>query len=188
VCSPVNTACTLNTGSPWITGAQLNGAVGYSCNAATAGGAASACTGKLVSTEVGPVVTLYPGPANLWPPNHKMQAVDLSDCVASAVDACTGQPLDADTHGRIVRVTADESCADMQIESATRVQLRRERDGGGNGRVYTIHFEVANDRGGTTSGMCRVGVPHSASSAAPVDDGPRSCVGQGCAPQPACKR
>jgi hypothetical protein len=186
VCSPVNTQCTLNTGAPWIAGASLAGATTYTCNAATPGGSGSVCTGKLVTTEVGPVVQLYPGPTNMWPPNHKMQAFELSDCISSAVDACSGQPIDIDTRARVLRVTSDE-CAAPRIDSPTTVQLPRERDGGGNGRVYTIHFEVANDRGGTTSGTCKIGVPHSASSATPVDDGPRSCVGQGCPVLPACR-
>jgi hypothetical protein len=199
VCSEVSTSCVLNNGSAWIPGAQLNGATGYTCTSSASGSAASSCTGNLVTTDVGPSITLHPGPASLWPPNHKMQTVELSDCVASAVDACTGQPIDIDARGRIVRVTSDEpedgaadgdgqTCGDIQIASPTSVQLRRERDGGSNGRVYTIHFQVLNERGTATNGSCQVVVPHSARSATPIDDGARYCVGEGCPPQAACGR
>jgi len=196
VCSTAATSCALNTGSAWVAGAPLNGAVSYSCQASTPGGTTS-CTGQLRTTDVGPSVSLETGPFNLWPANHKMQTFELSDCVAGAVDACTGQPIDINTNGRIVRVTSDEpqdaegdgdgqTCGDAQITTPTSVQLRRERSGSGNGRVYTIHFEVSNPRGGVTSGTCQVGVPHSADSAAPVAEAPRFCVGAGCPTAETC--
>ena len=186
LCSAVDTRCTLNTGAPWVPGDSLGAATGYTCTAETPGGANASCSGRLVTTDVGPVVQTYPGMANLWPPNHKMQAFELSDCISSAVDACTGQPINIDARARVVRVTSDE-CAKPRIDPAGTVQLPRERDGAGNGRVYTLHFEVAGHGGSTTSGTCKVGVPHSANGAAPVDDGPRSCVGEGCPALPACR-
>jgi hypothetical protein len=126
-----------------------------------------------------------------------MQTFELSDCVSSAVDACTGQPIDVDSNGRIVRVTSDEpqdapesgdgqTCGDIQITSPTSVQLRRERNGNGNGRIYTIYYEVSNGRGAVTTGTCQIGAPHSANSAAPIVDAPQFCVGDGCPAQAAC--
>jgi len=196
VCSAAATTCLLNTGTPWVAGAGLAGAVSYSCEATTPGGTAS-CGGLLRTTDLGPTITPELGPINLWPANHKMQAFELSDCVSSAVDACTGQPIDIDTHGRIVRVTSDEAqdapesgdgqtCGDIQITSPTSVQLRRERNGSGNGRVYTVYYEVSNGRGAVTAGSCQIGTPHSANSASPVADASQYCVGQGCPVQAAC--
>ena len=43
-------------------------------------------------------------------------------------------------------------------------QVRAERAGTakvpGNGRMYHIHFEASDDKGGTCSGVANVGVPH----------------------------
>jgi len=49
--------------------------------------------------------------------------------------------------------------------------LRAERaGGGGNGRVYVVHFTATDPRGATCSGTVRVIVPDSGSGDA-VDDG-----------------
>jgi hypothetical protein len=50
------------------------------------------------------------------------------------------------------------------------VQVRAERDGGGDGRVYYINFTATTD-GGSCTGTATVGVPH--------DEGKRAAVGQG---------
>jgi hypothetical protein len=50
-------------------------------------------------------------------------------------------------------------------------ELRAERDGGGNGRVYHVSFTADDGQGGTCSGEVLVGVPASVNSE-PVDDGP----------------
>ena len=49
------------------------------------------------------------------------------------------------------------------------MQLREERQGGGNGRVYTITFKVSDAAGNTTT--AKVTVPKSEGGAA-IDDGP----------------
>jgi hypothetical protein len=49
-------------------------------------------------------------------------------------------------------------------------QVRAERDGGGDGRVYYINFKATTD-GGSCTGTATVGVPH--------DEGKRAAVGQG---------
>ncbi len=48
--------------------------------------------------------------------------------------------------------------------------LRAERSGVGNGRVYRIDFTASNGLGGTCQGNVWVGVPH-AQNKLPVDDG-----------------
>jgi hypothetical protein len=52
----------------------------------------------------------------------------------------------------------------------------RSRDGGGDGRVYTIRFTVTDARGASTATSCKVEVPHDSAHAA-VDSGVKSCVG-----------
>jgi hypothetical protein len=94
------------------------------------------------------------------PPNHKMVAFDLSECVTSIVDDCDG-PLDATSAGHIVGVTSNEpGTDDVSITSDTSVLLRAERLGSGNGRTYTIDFVVADSFGNVTPATCRVTFRH----------------------------
>jgi hypothetical protein len=43
----------------------------------------------------------------------------------------------------------------------SKVLLRAERSGAGNGRVYQLHFKATNERGDTCAGSVRVWVPKS---------------------------
>ncbi len=127
----------------------------------------------------------------LWSPNHKFVTVSLSDCAQPATDSC-GNPLPLDKHGKILRVTSDEvedangngdgrTCEDMSlITGKSFVQLRAEREGTGDGRVYTIHYAITNDAGVSTQSTCRVVVPHDQSGRLVVDSGVKYCVGEGC--------
>ena len=88
----------------------------------------------------------------------------------------------------IVRVTSDElgthgsKGKDMVIVNPHAVQLRAERDGSGDGRVYTIFADVTDDDGNTTDVACKVQVPHDQSGEPAVDSGAVPCVGKGCPP------
>ncbi len=55
--------------------------------------------------------------------------------------------------------------------------LRAERAGGGNGRIYGITFTVSDSAGHATEATCLVGVPHDQSGDLPVDDGPGAGYG-----------
>ena len=51
-------------------------------------------------------------------------------------------------------------------------QVRAERSGTGNGRVYTITYRADDGKGGTCSATVKVGVPHDqGGSIVPIDDG-----------------
>jgi hypothetical protein len=143
----------------------------------------SSCTGVVAVVDTTPpVVTTRPGDANgfiarFWPPDHSLQTVSLSDCIASVSDQC-----DATAAGTIVRVSSDESvkALDMVILGGQSVQLRADRDGSGDGRVYTMFADVTDEAGNTTPVACKVQVPHDASGAPAVDSGAVSCVGHEC--------
>jgi hypothetical protein len=102
----------------------------------------------------------------LWPPNHKLITVSLADC-AGVVDDC-GPQISGSVDGRITAITADEAIDvgkggdggtktyDMKIVDATAVQVRAERQGGGDGRVYRVHFETTSG----ALGSCEIHVPH----------------------------
>jgi hypothetical protein len=122
----------------------------------------------------------------LWPPNHKYVRVSTSDCVVALSDACNAFAADQTTIDdvRITRVTSDELEDDKQDKGdgekppynrgdgntlndivigagSGYVDLRAERLGGGNGRVYNVHLSVSDAAGNRTAGICKVSVPHS---------------------------
>jgi hypothetical protein len=60
------------------------------------------------------------------------------------------------------------------------VQLRSERMGNGNGRVYTITFKVTDSSGNVSTATAKVTVPHSQNGAGAVDDGAQNTILSGC--------
>lgn len=145
---------------------------------------------------LGPVVTPITSPITLWPPNHDYVTVSLDQCVTSVVDQCGG-PLSLLAQGQITSVTSNEpakvsgsenTCNDIVIVDNNTVNLRAERDGGGYGRVYTIHFTVSDLNGNSTPATCTVQVPHDRSGASATNSAPVMCVGTSCGgiPGPSC--
>jgi hypothetical protein len=109
--------------------------------------------------------TVTPDVVSLWPPNGDMVPVTLSG--ASDPD---GDPVSI----VITEVRQDEpvgSEPDAVIVDADTVELRSERDGNGDGRVYHIFFTVTDPSGETCAGEVRVAtVPHDQASEANIDD------------------
>ncbi|HYO59949.1 HYR domain-containing protein, partial [Archangium sp.] len=188
-CGPVPVTCSHASGSEFPAGNTQ-----VTCSATDAFGNASSCSFTVQVNGASPSTPPTPGAdkgLELWPPNHKYVTVSLSDCAEPAVDAC-GNPLPLEQYGHILRVTSDEveddngngdgrTCEDMAlVVGSSSVQLRAEREGGGNGRVYTLHYAITNDAGVSTQSSCRVVVPHDQSGRTVVDSGVKFCVGQGC--------
>lgn len=166
-----------------------------------AAGNADDCSAAVtVLDATAPVLQMQAGPV-LWPPNHKYVRLTTSDCVASITDACNGQAVDPVTIDdvTIVRVTSDEleddkldggngekppynkgdgnTLKDIVLVDSRTVDLRAERLGGHNGRVYTIHVTVRDIAGNTTTGICKPRVPHDmGQGATAVEDAVRYTV------------
>ncbi len=112
---------------------------------------------------------------SMWPPNHKMHRFDVYDCV-TVHDACDVAP-----EARIVWATSDEPFdgkgdgnhePDIVIANDRQsVDLRSERSGREDGRVYRIGIEVTDASGNVTDATCRVTVPHDQSGTPAVDSG-----------------
>ncbi len=104
-------------------------------------------------------------PDTLWPPNNKLIDVTLAG----------GSDPDGDTFSLTVTgITQDEPASaggDARILSPTAVQLRAQRDGSGDGRVYRIAYTLTDSFGLSCTGVVRVGVPHDERGAAAVDSG-----------------
>jgi hypothetical protein len=126
--------------------------------------------------EIAPVITPAAA-ASMWPPNHEYTTFDLSQLVASVTDDCDNAPwvgicyVDSD-EPEDARGGGDGNTTDDIVIAADcqSVQLRAERQGGGNGRVYTVHLMAMDAAMNMSMATCVVTVPHSMSGVA-VDDG-----------------
>jgi hypothetical protein len=140
-----------------------------------------------VNDTVGPTITLNGNSISLWPPNHSYHTVNVSDLVAGASD--NFDPNVNLNSVVIAQVTSDEiengngdgnTVNDIVIASDCKsVQLRSERDGDGDGRVYTITFLVRDAAGNTTTATAKVTVPKNNGGTA-VDSGPHYTVNSTC--------
>lgn len=109
-----------------------------------------------------------PSTASLWPPDLRMTTVSIAGVDATL--RITGVRQDEPVSG----LTPADPGPDAVIVSGAAsdsVQLRRQRAGHGNGRVYTIAF-TASDGASSCAGTVKVEVPHDRSGEAAVDDGP----------------
>ena len=126
-----------------------------------------------------PVITTAE-PISLWPPNQKYQTFTVAQCVVSV----SGCPDFSVNDVVITQVTSDEqedapgdgdgnTVNDIVIAGDCKsVQLRCERQGSGNGRVYTIHLSVDAGNGNIGAATCLITVPKSQNGNPAVDDGP----------------
>lgn len=134
-----------------------------------------------VKDTTAPTITTSGKPVVLWPPNHKYQTVSISDCGISVTDTCDPDVNMDDIV--ITSVSSDEpeeasgegdgnTLEDIVIKGPQTVDLRAERQGDGNGRVYTINYKVMDASGNTATESCQVWVPHDqGSGVTAVDDG-----------------
>jgi endonuclease G len=118
---------------------------------------------------------------SLWPVNKKYHQITVSDLVANASDSCdTSVNLSSVV---IAQVSSDEGNAsnnDIVVGADCRsVQLRADRNGNGNGRVYTITFTVSDAAGNTTTLTRQVLVPHNQGGSA-IDSGAAYAVQGNC--------
>jgi DNA-binding beta-propeller fold protein YncE len=135
-----------------------------------------------------PVITVNDNAPVLWSPNHKYHTFSVSDFVIAASDSCNTSLGVASVI--ISQVTSDEledsggdghTLNDIVIAADCKsVQLRAERDGAGDGRVYTITFQVTDAFGNVGTATARVTVPKSQSSGAAIDSGVQYTVTGNC--------
>lgn len=128
-----------------------------------------------------PTITASSKPMTFWPPNHKYQTVSIKDFVSSVKDI--GDPSVDISKVVITSVGSDEpefapgkddenTLKDIVIKDSHTVDLRAERQGDGNGRVYTINYQVSDASSNTAYGSYQVWVPHDqGKGSTAVDDG-----------------
>jgi cysteine-rich repeat protein len=144
----------------------------------TSGNEASCTSTITVVDQTPPRVHLTP-PAPLWPADQGYRTIRLEDCI-EVHDRCSGGLTHTGSTASISCVSSDEpqsgSEPDIIFLDATTVKVRVDRSAEGNGRVYSLHFEVRDTAGNVTRGVCPVGVPVDRSSPV-LDSGEswRSC-------------
>ena len=130
-----------------------------------ASNAASCGTSVTVVDTTPPVITVSVTPVVLWPPNHQMREINAT---VTVTDVCSAAPTFV-----LTSITVDEpdngdgdgnTIDDVQEAEFgtpdTRFKLRAERQGNGDGRVYTITYTATDGSGNTAVAVVTVVVPH----------------------------
>ncbi len=108
----------------------------------------------------------------LWPPNHKYHTITGADCVVDACDENVRVTFLSASSDEPVNAKGDGNTEPDIVLACDHVQLRSERQGGSNGRVYTLGWKAVDEAGNETDGECIVTVHHDQSGRQAVDDGP----------------
>jgi hypothetical protein len=114
---------------------------------------------------VPPELTLALTPTQLWPPNHKFVPIKATVVVH---DNCDPNPV-----VRLISITSNEAAngngdgnTAIDVQGASfgtadlEFQLRAERSGNGDGRIYTVTYEARDESGNSTRRTGTVSVNH----------------------------
>ena len=140
-----------------------------------------------VVDTIPPTITVNGLMPSMWPANHKYKTFAVTDFVTGVTDSCNTSlgvssvviekaTSDEDENGNGDGNTMNDIVIAADCKS---LQLRAEREGNGNGRVYTITFKVRDASGNIGRAMARVVVPHNPGET-PVDSGVHYTVNGGC--------
>jgi predicted outer membrane repeat protein len=110
-------------------------------------------TSVIVRDTTPPVITSIGASPNVFsPPNHKMMPVTIS---VAATDICDPNPS-----SKIIAVTSNEpGPGQYEITGNLTLNVQSERNGAGNGRVYTITVQAIDASGNATTRDVTVSVP-----------------------------
>ena len=119
---------------------------------------------------------VQPDQKSLWPANHKLATITISGATDADGDTVTltvtGVTQDEPVNGTGDGDTSPDGA--LVPGHSDQVKLRSERAGNRDGRVYRIAFGGNDGRGGTCTGVVKVGVPHdskdTAVESAPVNN------------------
>ena len=166
------------------------GTTNVTCKAFDQAGNTNTCSFAVtVVDNQAPVITVKP-PINVMVYNHTYRTFVLADLVASVSDNCGGLAI---SNCVISQATSDEpddvagpgdgnTKNDIKIASGCKsVQLRQERDGGKNGRVYHVTIKLKDSAGNIGQAVATVNVPLSSNQMPAIDSGVAFTV-NGCTP------
>jgi Ca-activated chloride channel family protein len=114
----------------------------------------------------------YADPSVLWPPNHKLVNIAIMNVTDPDGDivkiSVTSIYQDEPTNGL---GDGDKSPDGFGI-GTDKAQIRSERSGTMDGRVYHIYFTAEDGKGGFCEGVVQVSVPHDQRGTPAADGGP----------------
>ncbi|WP_395837090.1 HYR domain-containing protein [Archangium violaceum] len=150
-------------------------------SAVDAAGNTATCAPTVTVVDTLPPEVSLALPASVWPADQRYQTVRLEDCI-QVRDVCDGGLTPNGASASISCISSDEARSssaepDVLFVDATTVKVRADRSAHGDGRVYSLHFEVRDTAGNVTRGVCPVGVPVASGGAPAQDSGEvwRSC-------------
>ncbi len=129
-------------------------------------------------------------------------AFDFDDMDSLFSELCGGNPFDNDDSDKVNKDGDgdddddewDDNWDDDEYDNlfpdiiigpfCRTVLLRQERNGEGNGRVYTVHVSVSDSAGNKGTAQFYVTIPHDQSGAPAIDDGPAYSIRSRCAEEP----
>ncbi|HWJ90796.1 MAG TPA: T9SS type A sorting domain-containing protein [Flavisolibacter sp.] len=130
--------------------------------ARAANGTTSTCsfTVTVNDTEAPKITNVSANPNTLWPPNHKMRDVMVNYNVSENCAGPVNCQLTVSSNEPVNGIGDGNTAPDWIVLDAHRVQLRSERAGPLNGRVYTITIGCTDPRNNASVAMTTVTVPH----------------------------
>ena len=149
--------------------------------------AGPSCSFKItVTDEQAPDITTQNH--TLWSPDHTYATFSVSSLVTSVSDNCDGnvgvgsvvivsvssdEPDDANADGHTINdIVIAPDCKSVQV--------RAERKGDSNGRVYVVTLKVTDTSGNVSTAKAKISVPNSQNGTVAVDDGPSFTVTSNC--------
>lgn len=110
--------------------------------------------------------------ANLWSPNHALVNIDVLGVTDPVEGSAVGITIDSIWQDEPTNTQGDGNTPiDGYGVGLSTAQVRVERDGRSDGRMYHIFFTGTDAEGGTCTGEVRVGVPHDQGNGSTVVDG-----------------
>ena len=117
-----------------------------------------------VCDAIPPELTIELSRDTLWPPNHKLVAVSAT---VTASDDTAAQPgvvlISVSSNEPDDSLGDGDTASDIVILNDTSFNLRAERSGLGDGRVYTVTYEATDECGNSAVKSAEVRVPKSRS-------------------------
>ncbi len=146
------------------------GATTVTCKTTDSVGLTASVTFTVTVTQSLPVCTAVAAPSILWPPNHKLQTISINGVTTAdggtITTTVTSIFQDEPTQG----LGDGDTPMDGFLSNGV-AQVRAERSGLGDGRVYYLSY-TSTTPGGSCTGTVTVSVPHDMAHPA-VGEGPK---------------